>query len=429
MRGLVHEADAPVHGNTDDTTQVFPAAPAFGTQDLDTPGRMALDRDAGLECTRTYSPVQIAAPASTSASAGATTVVMAATVTARRPRAWLVPSLLGALAVGAAWGATATLAKRPAAPLASEGGDSVLAAQLHTSTQQHEADLAALTTAQDALTTAQTDSVRLRQLASGAQADAESLRSRLIDLDHDLARLSGADDRAALAELRAKDLETLAGDLARQSSRQDRIARVLADGLARQQEDATTVSTERDSLRIRATKADQAVADADRLRGEMLALRQERDQLQILHQGARQELQQTKADLTRWLTRVEASGLGSSLTEDQAGAPLIAVKPGAPIALGSEFLVSLVIDRVQAPGPGQVSVRLVVQRPAAAANPDATVILYDQDRRPLRRLSFGFPHVDAGGPFVSASATIVCDRFPSHARVLLAPGDETLATR
>jgi hypothetical protein len=330
------------------------------------------------------------------------------------------------VAVGAVWGAVALVHPRAAA---AASVDAVIVAQLHAAERQHEADLAALTAAQENLATAQAEGARLQQLASSAQADAEKLRSRLVDLDHDLARLSGADDRAALAELRAQDLETLAGDLARQSSRQDRIARVLADGLARHQEDGAQVAAERDRLRTRAAQADQALSDADRLRGEVLALRQERDQLQQLHQAARNELATARNDLSRWLGRVEAAGLTSALADDQGGAPLLSVKPGAPIALGSDYLVSLVVDRVQAPGPSQIVARLVVQRPAAVANPDATVILYDQDRRPLRRLSFGFPHVDAGGPFVSAAVTVACDRFPAHARVVLSPGVETVAAR
>jgi hypothetical protein len=51
VRGLAHEGATTAEPGGDDTTQVFPAAPAFGSQDLDTPARMALDHDAGLDST------------------------------------------------------------------------------------------------------------------------------------------------------------------------------------------------------------------------------------------------------------------------------------------------------------------------------------------------------------------------------------------
>ena len=72
-------------------------------------------------------------------------------------------------------------------------------------------------------------------------------------------------------------------------------------------------------------------------------------------------------------------------------------------------------------------IQVVVQRPAAAANPEVTVVLYDRDQRPLRRLSHSFPHIDAGKPFVAVSTTVACDRFPAFARVLIAPGMDGLS--
>jgi hypothetical protein len=348
---------------------------------------------------------------------------MASPAQAPRWRTWVVPALVGAAILGAAWGASAALMPRHA----SASADPTLVQQVQAAEHQHTADLAALEAATAAATAARAEAARLGQRLSGAQADLESLRSALGEREHDLARLSGADDRAALAELQARDLESLAGDLARQSSRQDRIARVLADGLARHQEDAAQISRELTRLRTGATQAERAVAEADNLRGEMAALRQERDQLQTLHQGARDELSAAKRDMARWLARIDSSGLQAALADDRADTPLLAIKAGSPLALGGEYLVSLVVDRTKA--SNQIGVQLVVQRPAAAANPDATVILYDQNHRPLRRLSFSFPHVDAGGPFVTVASTLACDRFPAFARVILAPGDETLAKR
>ena len=337
-------------------------------------------------------------------------------------RAWVVPALAGAAILGAAWATTAGLRPRTTAT-----ADPALAEHLQAAEHQHAADLAALAAATDANASARAEAARLGQRLSGAQADIETLRNLMGEREHDLSRLSGADDRAAMAELRAQDLEGLAGDLARQSSRQDRIARVLADGLARHQEEGARSDEELTRLRAGATQAEHATAEAERLNIEMIALRQERDQLQTLHLGARDELAAAKRDMARWLARIESSGLQAALADDRADTPLLAIKPGSPLALGGEFLVSLVVDRTKI--GNQIGVQLVVQRPAAAANPDATVILYDQERRPLRRLSFSFPHVDAGGPFVHASSTLACDRFPAFARVILAPGDETLAKR
>lgn len=400
----------------DDSTQVFPAPLALGDQDVDSGERLAFERDPALERTRTFSAAPVLPPLPTAAAALPQPLP-------RRRGAWLVPALAGALLVGAAWGGAVVLRPQDAvvAPVADRSAE---IAQLM---RQHQADLDELAASQRRLGEVSGQLAQLRQAGSAGAAELERLRGQLADQDGELGRLRAADDRAAVLAAKVGGLEGLSADLARQSARQDHIARVLADGLERYKGEAERLARSEGELRTRAAEADRDRNDALKLRQEVAVLRQERDTLQGLYQRTGEELQSARRDIQRYLARVNASSLQGVLGDDAGGA-LLAVRPGQPLALGGDYLVSLVVDRV-AGQAGQVQVRLVVQRPAAAANPDTTVVLYDQAGRPLRRLSFSFPHVDGGPPFVSAAATVACDRFPTQARILLVPGDATVAAK
>jgi hypothetical protein len=106
---------------------------------------------------------------------------------------------------------------------------------------------------------------------------------------------------------------------------------------------------------------------------------------------------------------------------------LLAVAAGKPVALAGDYLLTLRVDRGSQ--PGTITTQVVVQRPSSAGNPDVTVVLYDADQQPLRRLAYSFPHVDAGKPFLSTSSEVTCERFPAYARVMIAPGLDGLSAK
>jgi hypothetical protein len=106
---------------------------------------------------------------------------------------------------------------------------------------------------------------------------------------------------------------------------------------------------------------------------------------------------------------------------------MLSVVKGKPVAMSGDYLLTLRVD----PGeqPGLVRAGIVVQRPSGATNPDVTVVLYDENQQPLRRIAYSFPHVDAGKPFVASTTEIVCEKFPAFARVMVVPGLDGLSAK
>lgn len=407
-------------GGEDDATRPFPSPVALGAQDLDSGARHAAHGDPGLARTHTFSALQIPPVMEVATPSGAPRL-------RGRMRDWLLPGLIGACACGSAWGVWAMI-RRPA-PSAGQVqvvqvADPALVERIADLDRQHQAALAAASEAQGQL-------AAQRETVSRARAEAEILHARMREVSHDLAALQDADNRAALLSLRLKEVEGLNRDLVRQSARQDQVSRILADGLDRHQADNLRLAGELKTARTRADAAEAGQAEALALRQENAGLRQERDQLQQLFQTAQSELVAAKRDIQRYLGRISATRLQDALGDDGAAGGMIALKPGSPVALGGEYLVTLSADSQPGKERSQAAmrVRLVVQRPAATANPDCTVVLYDEQKQPLRRLSYSFPHVDAGAPFVSAEALVSCDRSPAFARVILLPGDSTTASR
>ncbi|HYE04959.1 MAG TPA: pentapeptide repeat-containing protein [Planctomycetota bacterium] len=258
-----------------------------------------------------------------------------------------------------------------------------------------------------------------------ATASADALRRELRETRIELERLGGIDDRAARLGDELDQARGLASGLARATTRQEEIGAILADGVARLERERDALAAAAVELTARAEEGDRASTEAARLRGVLADCVRERDNLKLASDRLSGELLATQADLERYLQRARGSGLDGLLADDAGGEELVAVVAGEPIALSGDYLVTLRVAAGDA--PGTVQTRLYVQRPPALANPDIAVVLYDEQRRPLRRLSFGFPHVDAGGPFTTASATVACERFPAFARVVLAPGSERVA--
>ena len=255
----------------------------------------------------------------------------------------------------------------------------------------------------------------------------EAARASLHEAESDRLRLLTADDRATLLALKVDELTRVNAELARHSARQDQVGHILADGVTRLQQDNHAIAAERDQRAVDQQRLAQAEEDTARLRGELSALKLDRDGVQSQNQKLSGELLAASRELERYLARVNAAQLQDYLTGDDEHAPLLPVRAGQPIALSGDYLLTLRVD----PGtqPGTVQAQVVVQRPAGSVNPDVTLVLYDQDRRPLRRLAYGFPHVDDGRPFVATTTVTACDRFPAFARVLVSPGLDGLSAQ
>ncbi len=299
-----------------------------------------------------------------------------------------------------------------------------LAAELVAATRQAEANLAeirrvqaTLAKAEEATAASRTALARHEDEALVRRGETEDARRRLAAAEVELSRLRDADDRAALMALRLAEAQRLARDQAEQLTRQERVGGILAQGVRQLRDENGRLDAVVSDRQAHEHRADLLTAELATLKQELEAVSADRTALAARERRLTQDLADSNTAIQGYLARVAEADLGQVLGDDAGRQPLLPIKAGAPIGLGGDYLVSLVIDRTE----GGVGARIVVQRPAASANPDVSVVLYDADQRPLRRLGFGFPHVDRGSPFASASAQVACDRFPAFARVIISP--------
>ncbi len=403
-----------------DETQAFPAPLALAGA---VAGGLA-DPDPDAERTRTYAPVtdEPAPPVSVDRSHATTTsaarIPDAAPVPRRRPwRPVLGLVAVAALAAGAGWWG---------APRGGET-DGSLAGQVRQLADQHDATLAELAATRQRLADAVADADASREevrlvRTTGAQAAAERdqalARARAADLE--ALRLHAADDRALTSAVTIDELRTRLRELAQGSSRQESVARILAAGVERLQAENERLGRVRDDTVALRHRLDRIGEERDRLAGELAMVRSDRDRVQTSLTKAKGDLEAADQAIGRYLARLSASNLQEALGDDLEALPMHEVAPGSAIALAGRYAMTLRVDPVEAAQP-TVGVRLVLQRPAAEASPDVAIVLYDQDRKPLRRVALGFPHTDGGPPVIAGSASVGCDRFPRFARVIVTP--------
>ncbi len=299
-----------------------------------------------------------------------------------------------------------------------------LAAEAVASARQAEANLAevrrlqvALASAEEAQAAARTAAARSADDAAMRRAETEDARRRLIAAEADVARLRDADDRAALMALRLAEGQRLAREQAEQLQRQEKVGTILAEGVRQLRSENARLDAVVGERVAQERRADQLSAELATVQQELETVRGERTALSARERRLAQDLANSNAVVQGYLARVAEADLGHVLGDEAALQPLLPVKAGSVIALGGDYLLSLHLDRTE----DGLAAKLVVQRPAAAANPDVSVVLYDARQRPLRRLGFGFQHVDRGAPFASASAQVACDIFPAFARVIVSP--------
>jgi uncharacterized protein YjbI with pentapeptide repeats len=301
----------------------------------------------------------------------------------------------------------------------------IAASERDAALRQAEANLAEVRTLQAraaeldaAASSARSDAQRAKDEAAVRRAEAEDARRRLVAAESDLVRLRDADDRSALMALRLAEAKRLAREQATEMAKQERVGGILAEGVRHLREENDRLSKAVNERIAEERRVDLLTVESSRLKQENEGLKADRDALAVRERRLTGDLAESRRAIDAYLTRVAEADLGAVLGDDAAKLPLLTVKAGSPIALGGgDYMVSLRLDAVA----GGVTAKLVVQRPAGLANPDIGVILYDAHEKPLRRLGFGFPHVDAGAPFASASATVACETFPAFARVIVSP--------
>ncbi len=251
------------------------------------------------------------------------------------------------------------------------------------------------------------------------QGEAQALRQRLTEAEAELSRLRAADDAAVVAGERLATAQADRRALAGASARQETVGRILADGVDRLTSENLALTTARDELQAQATRLPGLEREAAALAKELTTIRDERDALSHELVTGRNELAQARTVIERYLTRVRATALEDDLVTGR-DAPLLALSPGVPVALGGDYVVTLRCDG-QVERDGMVTMDLVVQQPTGGSAPDIAVVLYDAKQQPLQRVSYSFPQADMRRGFVSAGSRLALNHFPSFARVTLTP--------
>jgi hypothetical protein len=293
--------------------------------------------------------------------------------------------------------------------------------------QQHEADLHEIMRLQEKLRSSTDLASKSKQDAAVAHAKAESIRTALQASETDLMRLHGANDRALILEQKMVKILALNAELAKNGAREENVGRILAKGVDQLQSDNQALVRERDQLTIDRNHLAMVEADLKQAHTDYQKLTHERDSLLTINQQLSSDLQGATKNIERYLARVNATHLQDYLSEDNNRVPLLTIKPGMPIALTGDYLLTLRVDHGSQ--PDTVLTKIVVQRPSSVTNPDITVILYDEQQQPLRRIAYSFPHVDSGRPFVSSSTEVACERFPVYARIHVTPGLDGLSAQ
>jgi uncharacterized protein YjbI with pentapeptide repeats len=337
----------------------------------------------------------------------------------RGPWPWIAAASLMLAIAGTVIGAVGLRASRAVPQDAAR-----LAGELAAAQGQADANLAEVrrlqglvAKAEEAAAIARTDAARAQDEGAVRRAEAEDFRKRLTGSETELIRLRDADDRAELMALRLAEANRLAREQAEMLTRQERVGGILAQGVRQLRDENAKLDKAASTRQAEERRADLLTAELATVKQELDAVRADRDALATRERRLSGDLADSRTAIQAYLARIAEADLGHVLGDEASRQPLVPVRAGTPIALAGDYLISLRLDQAE----GGVSARLVVQRPAATANPDVSVVLYDADQKPLRRLGFGFPHIDRGAPFASASATVACDRFPAFARVIVSP--------
>ncbi len=412
--------------NYGDPTQAFPAPLAMADHSDKEPSALN-DPDPAQEKTHVYAPVItgfITPQQSHVPTPNTPEISPEVTVSSWRSRIALAASLT--IALGGAgfgyWGwSRAQITKSP------NNNNTHLTIEVANLQQQHEADLSEIMRLQEKLRENSDQSTKAKQDAAVARAQSDSMRSALHASENDLIRLHTAHDQVVILEQKIVQLTNLNTELAKNSAREADIGRILVNGVDQLRDANNGLTKERDQLAIDRTHLTSVENELAKLRANFNKLSHERDTLLANNQQLTGDLQSATRDIERYLARVNATHLQDYLTGDNNTVPLLAIQAGKPLALTGDYLLTLRVDHGSQ--PETVLTKIVVQRPNSATNPDITVVLYDEQHQPLRRLAYSFPHVDTGRPFVASATEVACERFPAYARIYVTPGLDGLSAK
>ena len=248
-------------------------------------------------------------------------------------------------------------------------------------------------------------------IAAARESDAEALR------------LHAADDRAITARILIAQLQDQLRDLSAGSVRQENLARILAEGAQRLKADNDRLVALRDeqvSLRHRLAVSESALETAT---AQAADLRSQRDRLSGRLEAALGDLDGAQQAIARYLARLETADLTAALGDDLEQVPMHELGGDRPLALAGRYGLTLRVTR-QPPAPdgsGRIAVGVVLQRPGREAPPDITIMLYDETRRALRRVSLGFAGQDSAPSVLDGSAIVPSEAMPRFARIIITP--------
>lgn len=247
--------------------------------------------------------------------------------------------------------------------------------------------------------------------------DLEQAR-RLAELDASRLRTNQdeADDLRQQLELRTAEYR----DLQARNLRLEQTAEILVEGVTRlERENAIFEQRSFEQLASGAQMAELEEQNQSMAR-ELDAARRQLDRNENLRQELVDALQVAKNEMDRLAQAIQGTELESMLmSEDTSREPLLSLVRGEPVVLAGEYLVTLTVETGSS--PEAVITNVTVQGPTGDPLPDISVVLYEGPEQPARKITWGFPDSDAQRAFASAASEVQMARFPTHARVVLAP--------
>jgi hypothetical protein len=416
-------------GDADDTHPFLDPVAASGHP---APRASLADPDPELDRTHVYSGVADEHPTALHVRTPHPTDIMhppdLATIPHPRPprhHRWAV--LVGVL--GLLLGAGAAVLLRPHTAASVPADTTGLEAALAAERAANAASVAAQAEHQRAGAAATADAVEARRLLGVARAERDQAREESAFRLADASRLADAADRAAVAEARLAAMQDEREALAKANARSERLGAILAAGAGQMLADQQRLLSERDASVVAVRTHQELAAEAGRLRQALAAAETERDRLAAVATTQAGDLQAAREAIGRYLAKVAASDLGEHLGDDAGRGELLPIVTDRPLSLGGDYLMTMRMDAAGTPGRYQVGLGLTIQRPEDAGHPDVTVILYDAQRRPLRRVGFGFLDGAPGTAVVGGRAEVACASVPAFARVVMAPGAPVVTRR
>lgn len=257
---------------------------------------------------------------------------------------------------------------------------------------------------------------------SARRQERETLHDARRMAELETARLRAEADRAVTLARRLERSERSYEETLSEARRLERMAAIMADGVRelrterdRLQEQLGRELVDRHRINTLQDRADVLEEDLAQARNQLARTREHNEHLEI-------DLRRSELAMQAIASRVKGTALEALLGTESDDGPRLQLRPGRPLTLGGEHLITLRVEPAEQ--SGTILVQLVIQGEPGKALPDVSVLLYGPDGRALRTLSFAFPGQQTTS-FAQASTIISCPQMPVAARVLLSPSVAT----